>query len=180
MEIFGVSILSIYLTMLIVSGILVLLYILFGDILEGIGEGIPFFQPVLIFVFFVFLSAAGYILELVTSINSLFILVLSVFGSFILTTLLHVFVLVPLSSAEESIAYSEDSLKGRLGTVIIPIPMDGYGEVLIDSISGRIAKAATSFDGTEIGEGIRVLVVDVKDGVLYVRPYDEKSLYKND
>ncbi|WAA12753.1 hypothetical protein OE105_00990 [Fervidibacillus halotolerans] len=174
------SVESIYLTVLIVSGILVLLYILFGDVLDGIGEGVPFLNPVLILVFLVFLSATGYILELINVMNSFFILLVSAIGSFILTTLLNLFVLVPLSSAEESLAYSEESLKGRIGTIIVPIPKDGFGEVLFESKSGRIAKAATSYDGTEIEEGLHVLVVDVKDGVVYVKPYDERSLYRSD
>lgn len=88
--------------------------------------------------------------------------------------------LVPLSSAEGSIAYSEESLKGRLGTIIVPIPKDGFGEVLFESNSGRIAKTAASLDGAEIDEGIRVLAVDVKNGVVYVKPYDERTLFRND
>lgn len=89
MGVFGASMESVYLTVLIVSGILVLFYILFGDALDGVGEGIPFLNPVLILVFLVFLSAAGYILELVQVMNSLFIFLLSAFGSFLLTTLLN-------------------------------------------------------------------------------------------
>jgi len=178
MELFGMPIQNIYLTILVIAFISTILFMFFGDFLEGVGEGIPFLNPTLILAFLTFLSAIGYLLELLTSWNSWLIILLSAFGSFILTTLLNVFVLVPLSSAEESLAYTEESLKGRLGTTIIPIPKDGYGEVLIENTSGRIAKSAVSFEGNEIAEGIQVLVVDVKQGVLYVTPYDEKSIYK--
>lgn len=179
MELFGFPIQSVYLTILITSGVLTLFYILFGDIMDGIGEGIPILNPTLILVFFIFLSASGYIFEAFTSVSSVLIFIFSALGSIFLTTLLNIFVLVPLSSAEESLAYTEDSLKGRLGTAIISIPKDGFGEVLIENNSGRIAKSAVSFDKTEIAEGTKVLVIDVKEGVLFVRPYDERSLYSS-
>lgn len=76
-----------------------------------------------------------------------------------------------MSKSEESLAYTEDSLKGRIGNVIIPIPKDGFGEVLLESISGRISKPAASFDNEEIAEGKKILVIDVKNGVLYVVPH---------
>lgn len=178
-ELFGYPIQTVYLTVLIISGILILLFFFFGDFLEGIGEAVPFFNPALILAFLIFLSASGYILESFTSMKSLWILLISGVGSFILTTMLNVFILVPLSSAEESLAYTDESLKARIATTIVPIPKDGYGEVLIENASGRIAKSAVSFHGQEIGEGTKVLVVEVKQGVLYVIPYDEASIYKD-
>ncbi|WP_087941730.1 NfeD family protein [Bacillus kwashiorkori] len=177
MELFGVPIQTVYLWVLIIAGAFTLLYILFGDLLDGVFEALPFFNPALIFVFLVFLSATGYILELATSLSSILILIIATVGALILTILLNIFVFVPLKSAEESLVYREDSLKGRVGKVIIPIPKDGFGEVIIDSNSGRIAKSATGFDNEEIKEGIDVLIIDVKNGVLYVRPYDEKSIF---
>lgn len=178
-ELFGFPIQTIYLAVLIISGVLILFYTLFGDFLEGIGEVSPVLNPTLILAFLIFSSASGYILELISPLGSLWILLISIIGSFILTTLLNVFILIPLSSAEESLAYTDESLTARIGTTIIPIPKDGYGEVLIENNSGRIAKSAISFHRTEIAEGTKVLVVDVKKGVLYVIPYDEKSLYKS-
>lgn len=179
MDIFGLPITTVYLIVLGISGATTLLYILFGDFMEGIGEGIPLLNPTLILVFFIFLSAAGYILEIITPLTSLLIVLLSALGSLILTTLLNIFILVPMSSAEGSLAYTEDSLKGRLGKTIIPIPKDGFGEVLIESNSGNIAKSAASFDNTEIPEGMTVLVIDVKQNILYVRPYDERAIYRS-
>ena len=45
MEVFGFPISTIYIALLFISGIFVLLYALFGDIIEGLDEGIPFLQP---------------------------------------------------------------------------------------------------------------------------------------
>jgi len=170
MELFGYPIETVYLTTLIVSGALTVLYIFFGDIAEA---ALDFLNPTLILAFLTFLSASGYLLELITSLNSLVILLISIVIAIILDALLNIFVLVPLSSAEESLVYTSDSLKGRVGTVLTPIPPDGFGEVVLKSNSGTISKPATSFENQPIAEGEKVLVIDVKDGVLYVSHYEK-------
>ena len=73
--------------------------------------------------------------------------------------------------------YKESDLRGRIGTVITAIPADGYGEVMIESISGRIAKPAISFDRVPIDNGTNVLVVHIKDGVLQVTSHQEVETY---
>lgn len=178
MELFGTSIQTIYLVTLIVAGGLTLLYILFNDMLEGIAEVIPIINPALILAFITFFSASGYLFELLTSLNSFLIIGISIFVALILDTLLNVFVLIPLSSAEESLVYSTNSLRGRVGTVIIPIPADGYGEVLLKNNSGTISKSATSFKGAPIDEGESVLVVDIQSGVLQVVPHDSQKEFQ--
>ncbi len=57
MELFGLSLSQIYLIVLLVAGAITLIYILFGDVLEGIGEGVPFLNPTIILFFLIFLSA---------------------------------------------------------------------------------------------------------------------------
>lgn len=173
MEIFGFSVETVYLAVLFISGAAILLYVFFGDVLEG-AEG--FINPVLVLAFLTIGSAAGYLLETYSALNSVLILLISCVISFIVTAVIHYFILIPLSSAEESLAYTEQSLKGRIGKVITSIPEEGYGEVLIESASGRIAKPARGYKNEAITEGCNVLIVDVKQGVLYVTLYDD--IYK--
>ncbi|MCM3765828.1 NfeD family protein [Neobacillus niacini] len=168
MELFGLPIVTVYLYALIISGVLTFLYILFADVLHIDTGDLHFLNPVLILAFITFLSASGYLFERLTSLHYLLILGISAVISFILVTLLNVFILVPLSSAEESLVYKESDLRGRIGKVITPIPVDGYGEVIIENASGRIAKPAKSFDGEAIQSDTKVLVVQVKNGVLEV------------
>ncbi|MCM3567482.1 NfeD family protein [Neobacillus mesonae] len=177
MELFGLPLASIYLYALIISGILTILYVLFADVLHvDTGDGgLHFLNPVLIFAFITILSAGGYLFERLSSLHSLLILAISAVISLILVTLLNVFVLVPLSSAEESLVYKESDLRGRIGLVITSIPADGFGEVLIESASGRIAKPASSFDHEAIPNGTKVLVIQVKDGVLQVTVYQKNE-----
>ncbi|WP_160722486.1 NfeD family protein [Bacillus sp. USDA818B3_A] len=175
MEPFSIPLETIYLYALIISGVITVLYVLFADVFHfhGAGEGLDFLNPVLIFAFVTILSASGYLFEKLSSLNYLLILGISAVIAFILVTLLNVFVLVPVSKAEESLVYKESDLQGRVGTVITPVPVDGYGEVLIDSTSGRIAKPAKGFDGESIPNGTRVLVVQVKNGVLEVTVFQQ-------
>jgi membrane-bound ClpP family serine protease len=175
MEVFGLTIEAFYLTVLIITGGITLLYLLFGDFLEGIAEATGFINPTLILAFVTFTSASGYIFELLTSYNHLLIIGISVIIAIILDVFLNIFVLIPLSRAEKSLVYTTESLRGRVGDVIIPIPVDGFGEVIIKSASGTISKSATSFENKAIAEGEKVLIIEVKDGVLKVLPYENKD-----
>ncbi|MEH7118559.1 NfeD family protein [Neobacillus vireti] len=170
MEPFSIPLETIYLYGLIISGVVTVLFVLFADVFHfhGAGDGLAFLNPVLIFAFLTILSACGYLFERLSSLHYLLIFGISAVTALMLVTLLHVFVLVPLSSAEESLVYKESDLQGRVGTVITSIPRDGYGEVMIESISGRIAKPASSFDRVAIPNGTNVLVVQVQNGVLEV------------
>lgn len=175
MDIFGLSIEALYLTVLLIAAGVTILYLLFGDFLEGIAEATGFLNPTLILAFVTFTSASGYIFELLTSFNHVLIISISVIIAIFLDVLLNVFVLIPLSRAEESLVYTTQSLRGRVGDVIIPIPEDGFGEVIIKSTSGTIAKSAVSFENKAIAEGEKVLIIEVKDGVLKVLPYENKD-----
>lgn len=174
MEIFHLPLETVYLYTLIISGSLTLLILFFQDVFHGLSEAIPvsFLNPALILSFLTIFSASGYSGEIAAPLSSSVIALLSFVLSVLLVSLLHFFVLVPLSSAEESLAYRETDLKGRVGRVITSVPKDGYGEVIIEGIGGAISKSAVSFDQEQIKYGTAVLVIDVKDGVLFVTPHE--------
>ncbi|WP_438444726.1 protease [Gorillibacterium sp. sgz5001074] len=82
----------------------------------------------------------------------------------------------PLKNTESSTAYSMQGLTGRLGEVLTSIPAgDGCGEVLLKVGAGHSNHIASSFDGNAIQSGVRVVVVQVKDGVLYVSRFENKE-----
>lgn len=130
------------------------------------------FLTPLFFSFLTFFSASGYLFAY-TSLQNYLIISISALIALLLVILLNVFVLIPLSSAEESLAFTEDSLKGRLGTIITSVPADGYGEVFIEGVSGTISKPAASFKNTAIPLGSKVLVVDIQRGNALVVIYEE-------
>ncbi|MFA9557802.1 NfeD family protein [Evansella sp. AB-rgal1] len=175
MELFGQSLETIYLYGFIISGILTLFYILFGDIVEGIFEALSEgpINPTLILSFLTFFSSMAFLLERFSSLHSLIVLIASLITAFFLVTLLNIFVLVPLSRAEATLAYSDEDLKGRIGTVIISIPEDGFGEVMIQGKGGNIARSAVSFEDVAIPYGEQVLIVDIKESVLHVSPHEK-------
>lgn len=170
----GYSLETIYLVTLIVCGLLTFVYIFLSDVLEGIFQFIPdgVLNPTLVLSFLTVSSAAAYLFESFTPMNSVLGLIISLLLALVFVTLLHIFVLVPLSSAEASLNYSEEDLKGRIGKVITSIPEDGFGEVILEGTSGTIAKPAKGFDNERIPIDTKVLVIDVKNGVLHVSKHD--------
>jgi membrane protein implicated in regulation of membrane protease activity len=157
---------------LIIAGLATLLYIFFSDMAEGIGEASPFLDPAVVLSFVTFVAAVGYILELVTNWNSGVILVIALAAAFVLDLLLYFFVLRPLKSAEVSLAYTDESLQGRVGKVIVPVPVDGFGEIVIETVNGLISKRASGYENTEIEYGKEVLIIEVKDGTFIVKEYE--------
>ncbi|AOH55253.1 hypothetical protein [Peribacillus muralis] len=173
MELFGVPLETIYLYGLIIFGGLTFLFILFNDIFSGL-ELPDIFNPTLIFSFLTVFFASGFLLESLTGINSVMNAAISLLISISIVTLLNVFVLIPISSAEESLAFHDNDLRGRVGRVLTSVPVDGFGEVLIENISGSIAKTAASYKNEEIVSNTKVLIIEVKNGVIYVIPHENE------
>lgn len=172
---FGFSLATIYMTILIVIGCCTVTYLFFGDIADGVGEGLPFFDLAIILPFITITAAIGYLLEIFTSLSNIPILLISLILSILLTALLYFFLLVPLRSAEVSLAYTEQSLEGQTAKVIVPVPLDGFGEIVIDSVNGLISKRAASFHGIEIPYDTQVLIIEVKEGTAYVTIYEQEN-----
>lgn len=172
MEIFGIAIEQIYMYALFGLAAIMILFLFFGDAVDGVGEGLIFLNPTVILSFLTFTSAAGFILEWFTSWHSLIILAAAASVSAVLSVLLYFFVLLPLKSAEVSMAYTDESLAGQVAKVITPIPSDGFGEIVIETVNGLIPKRAVGLDNEEIPYGREVLVIEVKDGTLFVKEYE--------
>ena len=174
---FGYSLEAIYLTILIIVGCLTVLYLFFADIADVSVDGIPFLDPAIILSFITFTAAVGYILEHFTSvISSIVIFIIAVIVASLFTALLHYFLLVPLRSAEVSLVYTDESLEGQLGKIIVPVPIDGFGELVIETVNGIISKRAASFHQVEIPYDTQVLIIEMRDGTAYVSIYENEEL----
>lgn len=176
MELFGYSMEQVYFFILVLMAAITFLYLFFGDVTEAIGEGIPFLHPTLVLAFFTLTSAIGLVLEWMTDWNSWLILIAAMVAAVILDVLIYFFVLIPLASAEVSLAYTDESLAGQVGQVIVPIPADGYGEILIETNNGNLAKRATGLENEDIAFGKTVLIVEVEEGTFYVKEYEPFKL----
>ena len=138
------------------------------DFFDGIFDGFEFLNPSMILAFITLFAAGGYGLENYTSWNSILVAGVSAVIAFILAIILNVFIFIPVKSAEQSLAYSDESLIGRTGKVVVPIPADGFGQIVIESNTGNISKAAVSKRNKEIKAGEKVIVVGVKQGSVIV------------
>jgi len=174
MQIYGVDIVTIYLWGLVITGTLTLLYMLFGDLIDAIGDITPgsILNPTVVLSFFAILCASGFIFEESTKIASFTILIISLLIALVLVSLLHFFILVPLSKAEQNTASSINDFVGKTVKVITTIPIDGLGEVVIPSQFGTNIMAAKSKQNIEISEGTMVLVHEVDNRVLVVERID--------
>lgn len=177
LSIFGYPIEQIYLVALIISSVLIVLFMLFGDFLDAVGD---LFNPTLILAFIIFCASFGLIFEKISSLSSGIIILISAVIALLLTTLLNVFILLPFQDAEHSLSYTEDSLVGRVGKLIVSVPENGFGEIFIESKSGMITKPAASLKNNPIAEGEQVLVLKVEKGVLYVIPYEVDWMEQTD
>jgi len=161
---------QIFLYGLIAIGLITILYVLFADAIDGMDSGI--LNPTTVLTFFLFICATGFILLKLTSWNEEIIIIVALVVSSIITFLLYFFVLVPLASAEVSTAYTNESLQGQVARVIVPIPMDGFGEIVIETVNGIISKRATGYDQEVIDYDKQVLIIDVVDGTFLVKEYE--------
>ncbi len=159
---------QIFLYGLVAIGIITILYVLFADFADGL-DGV--FNPTTILSFLLFICAAGFILVNLTEWSNQMVVIVSVLISILFTFLLYFFVLVPLSSAEVSTAYSDKDLLGQIGRVIVPIPSDGFGEIVIETVNGIISKRAAGYDNEEIDYDKQVLIIEVREGTFLVKEY---------
>ncbi len=175
-NLFGYSLEMIYLTILIVIGCITVLYLFFGDLADISADGIPFLDPAVILSFITFTAAIGYFFERFTGLTSIIIIVIAVILASLITALLYYFLLIPLRSAEVSLAYTDESLEGQLGKIIVPVPIDGFGEMVIETVNGIISKRAASFHQVEIPYDTQVLIIEIREGTAYVSVYEKEEL----
>ncbi|MFJ7373790.1 hypothetical protein ACIQV0_10445 [Lysinibacillus capsici] len=96
MTLFGYSLEQIFLVVLIFAGLATVLVMFFGDAVEGIGEGLPIFNPSVILSFITLMSAAGFILEKLVWFSSFWNIIAACIIGTILSSIFYLFVLVPL------------------------------------------------------------------------------------
>lgn len=175
---FGYPLETVYLAVLVVSGGLTLLYIFFSDIIDGVFDmpDHPWLSPQLILSFLTVGSASGYLFERYTGLSSALIGLVSAGIAIIAVLLLHFFVFVPLRSAETSLNYSEADLEGSLAKVIVTVPADGFGEILLQRKSGAVSKPAKSISNEEIVSGTEVIIVKMENGIAVVAKHDPYNI----
>ncbi|SEA84078.1 NfeD-like C-terminal, partner-binding [Thalassobacillus cyri] len=147
----------------------------FGDIIEGLFEGLDeFLSPLLLFGTLSVIGGAGVLLTKYTDWIAVYVLLASLLIGTGAYFLIYHFMIVPMSNAESSTSKSVMDLEGKLAEVITTIPAEGMGEVFIESTHGSRNEIAKSFDYEEIKQGEKVVVVEVKEQIVYVSSMNEE------
>lgn len=175
-----VDMLSLYGILFGLGMLLALLTLLFGEVLGHLLSGLdslfshslPFLQPVILIGGITILGGTGLLLERYTSLDALPVFLLSLLMTLLLSIALYFLYVRPMKNSETSIAFSIFDLQGSIGEVLVPIPAFGYGEVLLKAGGGVTNQIAASFDRKEIAGGTKVVVVEIREGVLYLSPLD--------
>jgi membrane protein implicated in regulation of membrane protease activity len=165
---------TLYWSLLAGGVIFAVISVLLGDLISQAIDGaldflsVDFLQPMVIATAATSLGGAGILFSKYTSLGTLFVLVVSAVIAILLSVIVYFAYVKPMQNSENSTGFSIYDLQGKMGHVTVPIPSHGFGEVLIRVGAGHTNQIAASFEQEVISEGDRVVVVEVREDVLYV------------
>ncbi|MVP00879.1 protease [Paenibacillus lutrae] len=169
---------------LFIAGVLfALVTLIFGEILGHLfgfldsagGHHMPVLQPAVLVGGITTFGGAGILLTRYTEFSPLQTGTASLLIAAALSMLTYLVYVKPMANSENSVGFSIQDLVGKIGEVNVPVPATGHGEVILRIGGGVTNQIAASFDGKTIASHLRVVVVDVKDGILLVSPLDSES-----
>ncbi|TXK84386.1 NfeD family protein [Paenibacillus sp. N3.4] len=121
-----------------------------------------FMQPIVLVGGITAFGAAGIIFHTYTMLGVALIALLAILIAIVLSVLTYIFFVKNMNKAEHSIGHSVGELIGRTAEVSVTIPAIGYGEILIRTNSGVSNYPAVSFEGLEISQGQKVVIVELR------------------
>lgn len=170
--------LEVYWICLIFGVLFALTTILFGEILgqvfDGIcefvsGDHLEWLQTMLVVTWLTVFGGSGVLSTYYcTDFDARMTLAVSLLTATVLCKVFYFSYVKPMRNSENSTGVSLKDLVGKPGEVIVPVPADGYGEVLIRAGASNTNQIAASSDRVGLSVGCEIIVVDIKDGVLYV------------
>lgn len=155
--------------------------VIFGDVLEGVMDAtlewlqldnLPFLQPISLIGGITIFGGAGILLDRYSELHTGYIFLVALAIGICGVILLYFVYVKPMENAESSISYSVAQLVGKEASVITAIPADGFGEVIVKIGAGITNHIAASYDKKPIAAECSTVVVEVKQGVLYVSEID--------
>ncbi|MEK4512345.1 protease [Paenibacillus anaericanus] len=143
---------------------------LIGSWIDGIFDvfSVDFFKPIITASAITTFGGAGILLSHYTNLVAAMVITLSIVIALFLSVAIYFAYVKPMANSENSTGYSVAELPGKLGEVTVPIPSQGYGEVMVKLVSGNTLHIAASWDQRDIPVGTLVVVVDAKEGVVHV------------
>ncbi len=174
--------LELYWGCLIFGVLFVLVSVVLGDLIGGWFDGAleflsldtpDFIHPMTIVGGLTVFGGAGLLLTPYTTLAAWQTALLSLAVAVLSATAVFWTYVRPMKQAENSLSYSMNELEGTIGEVNIPIPAGGFGEVKVRLGTGTAYEIASGYEGTEHSTGSKVIVVEVREGVLYVSNFEE-------
>lgn len=166
---------------LVFGALIAVITLVFGDALDGATHGMTgwlsidvhhLFQPVVLSGAITVFGGSGLLLHRYSSWPGAGVYAGSAVIAVLIGAGMYFLYVRPMRNSENSTGYSMEELAGKRAEVLTPIPADGCGEVLVRVGAGNTNHIAASFDGEEVPSGTPVVVVEVKEGTLYVSRMD--------
>lgn len=157
--------------------------ILFDSILDNFLDGFfdaldfshsgAFSSTVLVSVITIF-GGAGLLLSSYTTWSTAFVNTIAFFSAMAFSTLFYFLYVKPMRNSESSTSFFLHELIGKQGEIIVAVPKQGFGEVLIKAGASNTNQIAACED-QDIPFGTQVVVTAVKDGIVYVAPINNEG-----
>lgn len=165
---------TIFLVVFISTLAVLILNLLFGDILDSVlGIENDFINMTTLLCFIGLASAFGYVMLTFTPFSLTIVLVVAIVIASLLTVILNIFVFIPLSKMESSTSFRLEDMKGKIGEVTLSIPANSVGEVRVSHEFGIVTRTAKSFNGEDIKQGDKVMIIDVANNVFHVEKTED-------
>ncbi|WP_138495724.1 protease [Paenibacillus pinistramenti] len=165
---------GLYLGCLIGGVLFTLVSVLVGDLLGQWLDGmfdflsVDFLKPVVLAGGVTGFGGAGLLLDRYTGLGQAAVLLLAVCIALVLCFMVYFAYVAPAERSENSTAFSEKELPGRIGKVSIPIPEQGFGEVMVRGAGGNSLHIAASWEHRPIPAEVQVVIIESRDGIVYV------------
>jgi len=168
---------TLFLACLIGGVLFTIVSVVFGDwlsvALDGMLDflsldGYQWLQPTAVVGAITMFGGAGLLLHRYSPLAGVVLVVVALLIGIVAGIGVYFLYIRPMERSENSTGYSIKDLSGTMAEVLVPIPSRGFGEVMVKIGGGHANHIAASFDGEDIADGARVVVVEVKDGTLFV------------
>ncbi|KAA9005358.1 protease [Paenibacillus spiritus] len=177
---------TLYMAALTLGVLFALVSLLAGDIIGDVLHSsldflsVDFLSPAVLAGGVTVFGGAGILLGRYSGLGSGAVGALSLLAALAVAAALYLGVVKPMERSEVSSGFSMTELPGRLGEITVPVPAGGFGEVMVRFGASNSLHTAASFDGKPLPAGLRVVVVEVREGVAYAAGLDEEELKRGD
>ncbi|AIQ67850.1 membrane protease regulatory membrane protein [Paenibacillus graminis] len=171
---------TLYLGCLALGVIFAVVSVLLGDLIGSALDGIfdvvsfHFISPAVLAGGITVFGGAGILLTRYSSLDNGPILALSLLTAAFMGVVMYLGVVKPVNKSEMSSGFSMNELPGKIGEITVPVPAQGYGEIMVKFGAGNSLHTAASFDHHPLPAGIKVVVVEVEDGVALVSEFEQR------